>query len=609
MRKSISFAVAGLMLLLGIAACSEDSKYNSSVVKDIQMYLDDEAYSLNTGSSNKPLFIYAADGSYVANYSTLYRFQLPDGTYRIVATTEADSLPHPGNLNDIVLNQDPKAEKVYALSAPVEYASPFNEPLEIRMYNRTGTLRLRATDRKADKRYSTIRAIVSTPISGYKISDATFVKSPIEVVRNTATSTGGVNYTDDLVLFETDTDNEAVTVRFEYLDANQQVIQTKEIEGTFPILPKNLTTVSFELNNADEPTIQDYTVTIAPEEWEEEDINPDAPIRVPEGYTYVSPGENINDVFKKLKYDDTVTDIKLFLKAGTTYQFVDGTLNDMPKGLSIVGQEPKEGESLAVLELKSSLSISSVNFIKAFHFENLVIKVVANEKDGLDFFKLKKQEFHIGTISWKNCEINDLKRSLWYQEVDGDRKQTVEKVIIEDCRFFGLNSGQSGFFGLSTKQDAPVHRFEFRNSTFHANDMTKALITGVSKMKGNLDVVVENCTFIAMKTGMTFFDLNAENIDNGSVTVKNNLFSGEIDGNSGTWFNIHEKITTRIFENNYITNDFTLNNWGVEDEYKPMETALSMDGLFLDVTNRDFTITDKESEVHKNNIGDPHWIK
>ena len=37
------------MLLLGIAACSEDSKYNSSVVKDIQMYLDDEAYSLNTG--------------------------------------------------------------------------------------------------------------------------------------------------------------------------------------------------------------------------------------------------------------------------------------------------------------------------------------------------------------------------------------------------------------------------------------------------------------------------------------------------------------------------------------------------------------------------------
>lgn len=603
MRKSISSAVAGLMLLLGIAACSEDSKYNSSVVKDIQMYLDDEAYSLNTGSSNKPLFIYAADGSYVANYSTLYRFQLPDGTYRIVATTEADSLPHPGNLNDIVLNQDPKAEKVYALSAPVEYVSPFNEPLEIRMYNRTGTLRLRATDRKADKRYSTIRAIVSTPISGYKISDATFVKSPIEVVRNTATSTGGVNYTDDLVLFETDTDNEAVTVRFEYLDANQQVIQTKEIEGTFPILPKNLTTVSFELNNADEPTIQDYTVTIAPEEWEEEDINPDAPIRVPEGYTYVSPGENINNVFNRLKNDETATDIKLFLKAGTTYQFVAKTLDDMPKGLSIMGQEPKEGENLAVLELKSSLSVSSTDDIEAFRFENLVIKV-----DAQDFFKFKNQEFHIGTISWKNCEINDLQRTMWYQEVNAAQKQTVNKIVIEDCRFFGLNSNESGLFGLA-KRDAPVHNFEFRNSTFHANDLNNALITRLGAMTGDLNVTIENCTFIAMKTGMTFFDLGAKSITNGSLTVRNNLFSGAVDSEKGTWFNIHEKIITRIFENNYITNGFTLNNWGVGENEKPKQTVLRMDELFRDVANRDFTITDKSSEIYTNNIGDPHWIK
>lgn len=603
MRKNISSAVAGLMLLLGIAACSEDSKYNSSVVKDIQMYLDDEAYSLNTGSSNKPLFIYAADGSYVANYSTLYRFQLPDGTYRIVATTEADSLPHPGNLNDIVLNQDPKAEKVYALSAPVEYASPFDEPLEIRMYNRTGTLRLRATDRKADKRYSTIRAIVSTPISGYKISDATFVKSPIEVVRNTATSTGGVNYTDDLVLFETDTDNEAVTVRFEYLDANQQVIQTKEIEGTFPILPKNLTTVSFELNNADEPTIQDYTVTIAPEEWEEEDINPDAPIRVPEGYTYVSPGENINNVFNRLKNDETATDIKLFLKAGTTYQFVAKTLDDMPKGLSIMGQEPKEGENLAVLELKSSLSVSSTDDIEAFRFENLVIKV-----DAQDFFKFKNQEFHIGTISWKNCEINDLQRTMWYQEVNAAQKQTVNKIVIEDCRFFGLNSNESGLFGLA-KRDAPVHNFEFRNSTFHANDLNNALITRLGAMTGDLNVTIENCTFIAMKTGMTFFDLDAKSITNGSLTVRNNLFSGAVDSEKGTWFNIHEKIITRIFENNYITNGFTLNNWGVGENEKPKQTVLRMDELFRDVANRDFTITDKSSEIYTNNIGDPHWIK
>lgn len=368
-------------------------------------------------------------------------------------------------------------------------------------------------------------------------------------------------------------------------------------------MPKNLTTVSFELNNADEPTIQDYTVTIAPEEWEEEDINPDAPIRVPEGYTYVSPGENINNVFNRLKNDETATDIKLFLKAGTTYQFVAKTLDDMPKGLSIMGQEPKEGENLAVLELKSSLSVSSTDDIEAFRFENLVIKV-----DAQDFFKFKNQEFHIGTISWKNCEINDLQRTMWYQEVNAAQKQTVNKIVIEDCRFFGLNSNESGLFGLA-KRDAPVHNFEFRNSTFHANDLNNALITRLGAMTGDLNVTIENCTFIAMKTGMTFFDLGAKSITNGSLTVRNNLFSGAVDSEKGTWFNIHEKIITRIFENNYITNGFTLNNWGVGENEKPKQTVLRMDELFRDVANRDFTITDKSSEIYTNNIGDPHWIK
>lgn len=604
MRKNILSVVVGLTLLLGATACSEENKYDTSVVKDIQMYLDDEAYSLNTGSSNKPLFIYAADGSYVANYSTLYRFQLPNGVYHIVATTEADSLPRPGNLNDIVLRQDPKAEKVYAVSEPVEYASPFNDPLEIRMYNRTGTLRLRATDRKADKRYSTIRAIVSTPLSAYKIADATFVKSPVEVVRSTATSTGGVNYTDDLVLFETETDNETVTVCIEYLDENRQVIQTKEIDGTFSILPKQLTTVSFALNNTDEPTIQDYTVTITPEEWKEEDITPDAPIRVPDGYTFVSPGENINNIFNKLKNDEAETDIKLFLKAGTNYQFVSGTLNDIPKGLYIVGQEPKEGEELAVLELKSSLSMANEEMIEALHFENLVIKVDAD-----DFFKFKNQKFHVGTISWKNCEISDLKRTMWYQEVDAAQKQIVDKVIIDDCRILGLNSGKSGLFGLSTKQDAPIHSFEFRNSTFHANDLTKGLITGLSKMTGDLTVVIENCTFVAMKAGMTFFDLKPSNVTTFNLTVKNNLFSGVSDAGSGTWFNLGNNIAGRTFQRNYITNGFTLKNWNVEESEKPVETVLPMEDLFMDVANRDFTIQSKDSEIYTEGIGDPHWIK
>lgn len=83
----------------------------------------------------------------------------------------------------------------------------------------------------------------------------------------------------------------------------------------------------------------------------------------------------------------------------------------MPKGLSIMGQEPKEGENLAVLELKSSLSVSSADDIEAFRFGEL------GDKGGCaGFFKFKNQEFHIGTISWKNCEINDC-NVPWYQKL------------------------------------------------------------------------------------------------------------------------------------------------------------------------------------------------
>lgn len=160
--RNIFYSLTGIMLLLGITACSEEERYATSVVKEIQLFLDDEPWAVNTGASNKPLFIYTADGGYVANYSSLYRFQLPNGSYNIISTTQSDSIPSPKNLNDIVIHQDPTAKTKYAISAPVAYKSPFDEPLSVRMYNRTGVLRLKSTDRKSDKSYSKLRAVVFT---------------------------------------------------------------------------------------------------------------------------------------------------------------------------------------------------------------------------------------------------------------------------------------------------------------------------------------------------------------------------------------------------------------------------------------------------------------
>ena len=600
--RNIFYSLTGIMLLLGITACSEEERYATSVVKEIQLFLDDEPWAVNTGASNKPLFIYTADGEYVANYSSLYRFQLANGSYNIISTTQSDSIPSPKNLNDIVIHQDPTAKTKYAISAPVTYKSPFDEPLTVRMYNRTGVLSLKSTDRKSDKSYSKLRAVVSSPISGYKLSDATFVKAPTDVQREKETTTGGVNYTDDFVLFQTQSEGGTVSVRIDYLDKNNTVIQSKAIDGTFPILPDDTVQVAFALNNVDEPIIQDYTVTIASEGWNEEDINPEAPMRIPDGYRYVSPEENLESICKSMLADASVNEVKLFLKAGATYKL--GTQTEIPKALYIMGQTPGDGEALAFMEM-GNMSINCPDaIIEAFHFENLKIKVTTS-----DFFKFKNQAFHVATISWKNCEISDLVRTMWYQEVDADQKQIADNIVIEDCRFLGLNSGGSGLFGLSTKKDAPVHNFVFKNSTFHANNLSKALITGLGSMTGELNVTVENCTFVSMApAAMTFFDLNPKNTSSFNLIVRNNLFSGVCEAGQGTWFTTRN-ITDKTFENNYRTNGFVVANWGVDTAEIPVETALPMETLFKDVAGRDFTITDKNSEVYTNGIGDPHWIK
>lgn len=600
--RSIFYSLAGLALLLGTIACSEDERYATSVVKDIELFLDDEPWAVNTGASNKPLFIYAADGEYVANYSSLYRFQLADGSYSIISTTQSDSIPAPKNLNDVVIHQDPTAKTVYAISSPVTYRSPFNEPLSVRMYSRTGLLRLKATDRKSDKSYTKLRAVVTSPISGYKLSDTTFVKAPTIVQKEKPTTTGGVNYTDDFVLFETQSGGEKVSVRIDYLDNNNTVIQSKAIDGSFSVLPNDTLQLAFALNNADEPIIQDYTVTIASEGWNEEDINPEAPMRIPDGYRYVSPEENLESICKSMLADAEVSEVKLFLKAGAAYKL--GRQTEIPKALYIMGQTPAEGEEPASMEM-GNMSINQPDaLIEAFHFENLKIKVTDS-----DFFKFKNQAFHVTTISLKNCEISDLARTMWYQEVDGPQKQVVDNIVIDGCRFFGLNSAKSGLFGLSTKQDAPVHNFVFKNSTFHANDLTKALITGLSSMTGELNVTVENCTFVSMApAAMTFFDLNPKNTSSFHLIVRNNLFSGVCEADKGTLFTTRN-LTTKTFENNYRTNGFVVANWGVDAAEIPVETALPMESLFRSVADRDFTITDTNSEVYTNGIGDPHWIR
>lgn len=46
-------------------------------------------------------------------------------------------------------------------------------------------------------------------------------------------------------------------------------------------------------------------------------------MRIPDGYRYVNPEENLEQICKALMADVTVTEVKLFLKAGESISWED----------------------------------------------------------------------------------------------------------------------------------------------------------------------------------------------------------------------------------------------------------------------------------------------
>lgn len=251
--KNIKKLIIGVgLLLFGMTSCSSDEmKYDSSVVKSYEIQLNGEPWSLGTGITTRPFFIYKDDGQYVANYSSLYSFSLNNGKYKFVATDIPDQMiASPKNLNDIIIPQSAAANQKVNLSASVPYASPFEEKLSINILTRTGTLRLKSLDIVADKSYSTIKTTVFVKRSGYKVSDETFIKEDMSVSRSRTTTTGGINYTDDFILFQTDEEANNVKVKIELLNSDLVVVKTIELETSFPILANGVTGVDLYLNGA-----------------------------------------------------------------------------------------------------------------------------------------------------------------------------------------------------------------------------------------------------------------------------------------------------------------------------------------------------------------------
>ena len=90
MKRFLKYSLVAVAGILALASCKKEEVYNTSVTRELSMTLDGEPWNIYYGTSNKPLFIYDANGKFYGNYSTSYRFSMPDGSYKVFATTQAD---------------------------------------------------------------------------------------------------------------------------------------------------------------------------------------------------------------------------------------------------------------------------------------------------------------------------------------------------------------------------------------------------------------------------------------------------------------------------------------------------------------------------------------
>lgn len=553
MKTFFKLSLVAATALASLASCKEEEVFPTSITRELTMTLDGEPWNIYYGTSNLPLFVYSSNGDYYANYSTSFRFSLPDGNYKVFATNQSNYITPPTNINDQIIEQDIEAKQTFAISDPIDYTA--GAPMSLALKTRTGMLRLRALDTKADKSYSIVHAIITTPVVAYHVGEAGPVNGdPIRIDRYKETAGGGVGYTEDMYFIGSETDQVNVTI--EYLDADSNVVNTKPFAEGFVIKPNELTEVSFNLNNADEPVIINYDVYVGQINWRENDVFPSVKVDVPAGYTYVEPGTNLSTVFTEQMADESIDEIKIFLKAGASYTIADKILEGCTKPFTFMGQTPGYGQQLATLQL---VNITMEGNISEIRFENLTLRPT---KDRI--FNLRNQKFHVGTIAFVNCAINNWSGSIWANTAAADNEQIVDNVIMDNCRLTQLST-TSCLWNNTTRNAAPIYNWTFTNTLFHGRNFgtRNAIMSGLSKITGDITVLVEGCTFIDTRgADCVYFDIDGAAATGTKVTVRNNTVTG-IKSGVGTWFKFGN--TTSIeASGNTRTNGFEMKAWGVD---------------------------------------------
>lgn len=574
MKKLVKYCIFTLAAATILPACKKEEVYDTQVTRQISMTLDGEVWNHYYGTNNpqnRPIFIYHPDGTYYASYNGSWNFALPTASYLVVGTNQTLLMHDPANLNDEIIEQDPEGKQTFAFSAPTPYEA--GDAMNLAIKTRTGKIRLRALDEKPDKSYASIRANISTPVKGYKVADESIYTDGTNMEMAFTNETGGgVGYTQEVVLIGSD--SHKVNVTLDYLDAQGNVVNTKAFAEDFTVLPNQLTEVSFELNNPNEPVIMTYDILIGSLDWRENEVFPSVRVEVPEGYTYVAPGEDLTSVIKEQLADASVTDMKIFLKAGANYTIADKTLEPLTKSLHLLGQTPGYGQSYASVSL---VNISMTGDFDRIRFENLTL---APQKDRL--FNLRNQMFHIGEIAFVNCSVNNWSGTLWAQTAAADNEQAVDNIIMEGCRMTNISTS-TPLWNITSRRIAPIGNIRFTNTLFHGRNFgtRNAILTGLSKINTPISITVEGCTFADTRgVSATYFDITCPDSPTVTLTVNGNTVTGA-KGGTATWFKLSDNVRSTAYDN-FRTAGYEMKAYGVEppaESSKTYEDILSQFNL------------------------------
>lgn len=239
------------------------------------------------------------------------------------------------------------------------------------------------------------------------------------------------------------------------------------------------------------------------------------------------------------------------------------------------------GAEKPVLNFPKTLEIGGAHgYIR---FENVVIK-----DDGASYLINQSDAMQVEEISFKDCEIPSLSRSL--VRLQGSSIKTIGTLNIDNCVVTNQGAGAYAFLYWNAATYT-VSTVNITNSTF--NTMLHSFADVRNSVTGAFNI--SNCTFYNVVAASRYF-LDARSAV--SVTVENTIF-GKTNGDGVNGIRITGSTATII--DVYKTSDCNFSSYGFTADRS--ETPVLSSELFANPDEGDFTILENRLK----SLGDQRW--